>query len=196
MRRLPTLSLLALLGAALLTLMGLAASPLPAPPNPEQPAPTLLVLGASQLAGQPGPAFRRRLDHALTLYRQGGVTRIIVSGGVGAGDLFSEGEIGVRYLRGQGVPVAVLRAEEQSRTTFQNLRNSRPLMPGAVTLVTDSVHARRAVSLARAEGIEADVSSAAIRPAPRYLLREWLALLAWRLLGYTGGRSNPSDLGV
>ena len=103
------------------------------------------MLGASQLGGQPGPAFRRRLDHALRLYRQGGVSRIIVSGGVGAGDLFSEGEIGVRYLRGQGVPVGVLRAEEQSRTTFQNLRNSRPLMPGAVTLVTDNVHARRAV---------------------------------------------------
>ena len=190
MRRLPTLTLLALLGGALLALTGLAAFPLPAPPNPERPAPTLLVLGASQLGGQPGPAFRRRLDHALTLYRQGSVTRIVVSGGVGMGDLFSEGEIGVRYLRGQGVPVGVLRAEEASRTTFQNLRNSRPLLPGAVTLVTDNVHARRAVSLARAEGLAADVSSVRIRPTPRYLLRESLALLAWRLLGYTGGRGG------
>jgi len=192
-RRLPTLPSLALLGGALLALTGLAAFPLPAPPNPERPAPTLLVLGASQLAGQPGPAFRRRLDHALTLYRKGGVTRIVVSGGVGTGDLFSEGEIGVRYLRGQGVPVGVLRAEEASRTTFQNLRNSRPLLPGAVTLVTDNVHARRAVSLARAEGLAADVSSVRIRPAPRYLLRESLALLAWRLLGYTGGRGGEPD---
>ncbi|UWX65404.1 YdcF family protein [Deinococcus rubellus] len=198
MRRLPNLPLLALLGAVLLALTGLAASasPLPAPPNPDQPAPTLLVLGASQLGGQPGPAFRQRLDHALKLYRQGGVTRIIVSGGVGLGDLFSEGEIGVRYLRGQGVPVGALRAEEQSRTTFQNLRNSRPLIPGAVTLVTDSVHARRAVSLARAGGLKADVSSTLIRPAPRYLLRESLALLAWRLLGYTGGRGEERGLGI
>lgn len=189
MRRTPILLPLTLLGGVLLTLTGLAASPLPAPPNPARPASTLLVLGASQLGGQPGPAFRRRLDHALKLYRQGGVTRIVVSGGVGVGDLFSEGEIGVRYLRSQGVPVGVLRAEEQSRTTFQNLRNSRPLILGAVTLVTDSVHARRAVSLARAGGLSADVSSAVIRPAPRYLLRESLALLAWRL-GYTGGRGG------
>ncbi|AZI42397.1 YdcF family protein [Deinococcus psychrotolerans] len=166
-------------------------SPLPPPPSPALPAPTLLVLGASQVAGLPSPAFRRRLDEAFRLYQQGGVMRIIVSGGVGEGDLFSEGEIGVRYLRAQGVPVGILRAEEQSRTTYQNLRNSRPLIAGRVTLVTDSVHARRALSLALAEGLSADVSSVSFKAAPRYLLRETAALLMWRLFGYTGGRPAP-----
>lgn len=163
-------------------------SPLPPPPSPARPAPTLLVLGASQVAGVPSPAFRRRLGQALKLYRQGGVRRIIVSGGVGKSDLFSEGEIGVRSLRAQGVPIGVLRAEEQSRTTYQNLRNSRPLIHGRVTLVTDEVHARRALALALSEGLSADVSSVGLQATPRYLLRETAALLMWRLFGYTGGR--------
>ena len=54
--------------------------------------------------------------------------------------------------------------------------------------MTDAVHAPRALALARAEGFEVNVSSVMIRPAPRYLLRETAALLAWRLAGYTGGR--------
>ncbi len=187
--RSPTAALLstAALSAGLLgTLAWL--SPLPAPPSPAQPAPTLLVLGASQLGGRPSAAFRRRLDHALTLYRRGGVTRIIVSGGIGPGQALSEGETGVRYLLGRGIPLQRLRAEQRSRTTFQNLKFSRPLIEGPVTLVTDTVHARRAVSLARAAGLRAEVSSVSLRPTLRYLLRETLALLAWRCLRYTGGR--------
>ncbi|AWN23533.1 YdcF family protein [Deinococcus irradiatisoli] len=179
-----------LLGAGLLGVLAWL-SPLPPPRSPARPAPTLLVLGASQVGGRPSSAFRRRLDHALTLYRQGGVRRIIVSGGVGQGQHISEGATGVRYLRGRGVPGTALRAEERSRTTFQNLEFSRPLIGGPVTLVTDAVHARRALSLARAAGLRAEVSSVALKPTPHYLLRETLALLAWRCLRYTGGRDQP-----
>ncbi|GGR30018.1 hypothetical protein GCM10008957_46110 [Deinococcus ruber] len=148
------------------------------------PQATLLVLGAAQYNGHPSPAFRARLDHALALYRAGGVRRIVVSGGVGRGDHYSEGEVGQMYLLKRQVPVAVVDAETRSRTTLENLRNSCPLLPGPVTLVTDEVHAPRALALARAVGLKADVSSVPLGAGHwKYRMREKLALLAYTVLG-------------
>ena len=149
-----------------------------------RPHATLLVLGAAQYNGHPSPAFRARLDHALALYRAGGVQRIVVSGGVGRGDHYSEGEVGQMYLLKRQVPVNVVEAETHSRTTLENLRYSRPLLTGAVTLVTDEVHAPRALALARAVGLRADVSSVPLGAGHwKYRMREKLALLAYTVLG-------------
>ncbi len=153
------------------------------------PAPTLLVLGAAQYNGHPSPAFRRRLDHALELYQAGGVKRIVVAGGVGKGDRFSEGGVGVKYLAGQGVPAGRLVAEKRSRSTLENLLNSKPYLSGPVTLVTDEVHATRALALARGLGLDAGVSSVPLastgEAAARYRRREKLLLAAYTLFGFT-----------
>lgn len=156
-------------------------------PQAEVPHPTLLVLGAAQYAGRPSPAFQRRLDHALQLYRAGGVRAIVVTGGRRPGDPHSEGEVGVGYLRAHGVHARALLAETRSRTTVENLRNAKLYLPPhtPVTLVTDEAHAPRALALARALGLEANVSASPLSasPDPRYLLREKLALLAYALIG-------------
>ena len=152
-----------------------------------RPAPTLLVLGAAQYNGHPSPAFRRRLDHALALYKAGGVQKIVVAGGVGKGDRFSEGSVGVGYLAGRGVPRARLAAERTSRSTLENLLNSEPLLNGPVTLVTDEIHATRALALARGLGLNATVSSVPLastgEAAARYRRREKLLLAAYTLFG-------------
>lgn len=173
-----------------LLLLGLAAAALwgglagGTPRSTARPAPTLLVLGAAQYNGRPSPAFQRRLDHALTLYRAGGVRRILVTGGVGDGDRYSEGAVGLRYLAQHGVPERQLRAETRSRNTLENLEYSRPLLRGPVTLVTDEAHAPRALALAAGLGLRATVSSVPLdTPSLRYRLRERLALLAYRVLG-------------
>jgi uncharacterized SAM-binding protein YcdF (DUF218 family) len=173
-----------------LVLLGLAAAGLwgglagGTPRNAARPAPTLLVLGAAQYNGRPSPAFQRRLDHALGLYRAGGVRRILISGGVGDGDRYSEGAVGLRYLARQGVPESRLRAETRSRNTLENLEYSRPLLTGPVTLVTDEAHAPRALALAAGRGLQATVSSVPLgQLSLRYRLRERLALLAYRVLG-------------
>jgi uncharacterized SAM-binding protein YcdF (DUF218 family) len=169
------------------------ALPLPQIRSPGHPHATLLVLGAAQYNGRPSPAFRRRLDRAAALYRAGGVRHIVVSGGVGTGDRFSEGAVGRLYLAHCGVPLALIGAETRSRTTLANLQNSRPLlMKGgqleSVTLVTDEAHAPRALALARATGLDADVSSVPLGAGQwRYRLREKLALLAYTVLGVGSG---------
>ena len=151
------------------------------------PSPTLLVLGAAQYNGSPSPAFKRRLDHALKLYQGGTVRRVVVTGGVGEGDRFSEGAVGVAYLHKRGVPKSVLLAETKSRNTLENVTNAKPFIRGPVTLVTDEVHATRALALARAVGLNANVSSVPLastgEAAERYRRREKLALAAYTLLG-------------
>lgn len=174
----------------LLVVLGLGAVPLASHARGvEQPAPTLLVLGAAQYNGHPSPAFRRRLDHALALYKAGGVSRVIVSGGVGVGDTFSEGNVGVKYLAGRGVPKTRLKAETRSRSTLENVLNSKPFISGPVTLVTDEVHATRALALARGAGLNASVSSVPLastgEAARRYRQREKLLLAAYTLFGLT-----------
>ncbi|CAM3692694.1 YdcF family protein [Deinococcus frigens] len=175
------LGILALLAAGFLALPTLRV------PNAEQPHPTLIVLGAAQYAGRPSPAFQRRLNHALALYWGDGVSRIVVTGGRRPGDLFSEGEVGQAYLNHHGVPASALLAEARSRTTIENLRFARTmLLPHTpMTLVTDEVHAPRALALARALGIEADVSASPLSAnvSRSYLLRERVALVAYALIG-------------
>lgn len=149
---------------------------------------TLLVLGAAQYNGHPSPLFRARLDVAARLYRVGGVARVVVSGGVGDGDRFSEGAVGRGYLVSRGLPPTRVLAETRSRSTLENLCFSRSLLgSGPLTLVTDEVHAPRAAALAQALGIEATVASATVRHYgegyKRYLARESLASAALALLG-------------
>ena len=190
------------MGSSVLALLLVAAAglvvalPLPEVRPPAHPYATLLVLGAAQYNGRPSPAFRQRLDRAAALYRAGGVRHIVVSGGVGTGDRFSEGSVGRLYLARCGVPLAVLDAETRSRTTLANLKNSRPLLVSegtlqSVTLVTDEAHAPRALALARATGLEADVSSVPVGAGQwRYRLREKLALLAYTVLGVGNGQQE------
>lgn len=146
-----------------------------------------MVLGAAQYAGHPSPAFRRRLDHALALYRAGGVETVVVTGGRRPDDPHSEGEVGVEYLRLRGVPRQNLLAETRSRTTIENLRGARVMLPPGtpLTLVTDEAHAPRALSLAHALGLTATANPSPLsaRPDRRYLLRERLALLAYAVIG-------------
>ena len=181
-----TLTLLPLAILALLAVVFLALPNLRVP-NAERPYSTLIVLGAAQYAGRPSPAFQRRLNHALALYRGGGVQQIVVTGGRRPNDPFSEGEVGTAYLNQHGVPTGALLAETRSRTTIENLRYARTmLLPHTpITLVTDEAHAPRALALARAIGIEANVSASPLSANVNrsYLLREKVALVAYALIG-------------
>ena len=148
------------------------------------PADTLLVMGAAQYNGTPSPAFKRRLDGALELYQMGCAPRIVVTGGKREGDRTTEGESGARYLQAQGVPEAALASETKSRTSFENLQFSLPLLRGdtgsqdtgsqnTVLIVTDDMHAYRSYWLAQHLGLDASVAPVETRGfGLRYALRE------------------------
>ena len=146
------------------------------------PVDTLLVMGAAQYDGDPSPVFQRRLDRAAELYLSGCSDRVVVAGGSQQGDRFSEGEAGVRYLRRGGIPGEALVAETESRTSYQNIRNSLPLIGGErLLIVTDDMHAYRSRWLARHFGFDAEVAT--VPASGNRLLyggRELLSLLAYQ----------------
>ena len=150
---------------------------------PHCPADTLVVMGAAQYDGTPSPVFARRLDRALELYRAGCAPRILVTGGKQLGDRFTEGGTGVRYLTEHGVPQTALLGERKSRSSYQNLHFSEPLLRGQrILIVTDDLHAYRTRLLARHLGLDAAVAPVTTHgPRLPYLLREAAGVTAYLL---------------
>ncbi|MGL4608314.1 MAG: YdcF family protein [Trueperaceae bacterium] len=183
-RTLMTLLLLALLFALLLFRDALGIWSYTVHANtPSCTAQTILVMGAAQYDGRPSPAFRRRLDKAHDLYEEGCASQIVVTGGKRAGDRFSEGETGVRYLASLGVPQTALQSETKSTSSFENLERSRPLLNGKkLTIVTDDLHAYRTHYLARKLGYSAELVTV-FNPYKRltYAFRELFMLMAYHL---------------
>jgi len=148
----------------------------------ECPAGTALVMGAAQYDGRPSPAFERRLERALDLHESGCVDRIIVSGGSRAGDRYSEGQTGVNWLLDHGVPAGGLLAEEHATSSWQNVRNSLPLIEGGLVIVTDDLHAFRSNWVARQHGLDAQLATVPAGGSRLgYLGRELVGLLGYQL---------------
>lgn len=161
------------------------------------PVDAILVLGAAQYDGDPSTVFRSRLDHAVTLYREGVAPLIVTVGGAQAGDTFTEAGSGRTYLLEQGVPAEAVDAVGEGNDTLVSLRAGAEALHarglGSVVLVTDPWHAHRSSVMARDLGLTVQVSSVDRGPAagtsvaPRYLLRETLGTLYYRLVGGSSG---------
>ena len=153
----------------------------PVSARPACAADTLLVMGAAQYDGVPSPAFARRLDRALELYNQGCASRIVVTGGKREGDRFTEGGAGTAYLEAKGVPEADLVAETRSRSSFQNLSLSLPVIQhDRLLIVTDDMHAYRTQWLAAHFDLDASVAPVETGPLRLgYGFRELLGLISY-----------------
>jgi uncharacterized SAM-binding protein YcdF (DUF218 family) len=131
-----------------------------------------IVLGAAVRGAEPSPVFAARIDHAVDLYRRGRVGRIVFTGGIGAGDTVAESEAARRYAIGAGVPDHRIAVETRSRITYDNLREARALLASGaaprVLIVSDPLHMRRAVTMARDLGLDAHPA-----PTPTSRYRSW-----------------------
>ena len=147
------------------------------------PADAIVVMGAAQYDGRPSVAFARRLDGALRLYQAGCAELVVVSGGRREGDRFSEGSAGVAYLAARGLPGPALVAEEDARTTVENLVNVDALLGARRYLVvSDDLHAHRTQVFAQRLGLDAVVAGVRVASdRAAYAWRETRALLAYRL---------------
>lgn len=138
---------------------------------------TALILGCAVLpGGDPSPTFALRIDHGLSLYRAGRVSRICVTGGQGRHGP-PEAHVARDRLRAQGVPAAHILVEDTSVSTFENLIFARPLLIGApVIIVSSRWHLPRARLIAALVGVPATVSGpkgrASISDTVTAILRE------------------------
>ncbi len=133
-------------------------------------ADVLVVLGAASRAGEPLPALRARLDHALALYDEGLVPKIIMSGGIeSSGE--NEATTMRAYALRRGVPASAVLIDEHGSDTDHTVTNTIPLFEslGAKTVLVDShfYHLPRIKMAYRAKRINALTTPCA--PEPSYL---------------------------
>ncbi len=191
---------------------------IPEPAGEGEPVAVLVLAGGFRRAGNgrpfselSGPSWRR-LWRGIEIYRElEGAVPILFAGG--SGDPFDPEPGQARLARGyalaMGIPPEDFWSEEESRDTYENLREARAILdrefPGRerhrVILVTSAIHMLRSVLAARKAGLDpvpapADYeytspagSPLAFFPDPRAFLfstrclHEWLGIAAYRLRG-------------
>jgi uncharacterized SAM-binding protein YcdF (DUF218 family) len=124
----------------------------------------IVVMGVAQYDGRPSPQLQARLDHVLTLWKEGVAKLVVTTGGNQPGDRFTEARASADYLIAGGIPESSISMEDIGSTTLQSLQgvadilNSRGLT--SVEIVTDPYHALRSRLIAQDLGLTAYVSPA------------------------------------
>ena len=147
-----------------------------------------IVLGAAVWGEQVSPVFRERINHALDLYRQGRVRKIIFTGGQGNRDEATEAVAAREYAIKSGIPEQDILLEESSHTTYENVFYAKQLADAnglkRVLIVSDPLHMKRAVAMARNIGLDAYPSPT---PTTRYQgWRSQIGALAHETYYYIG----------
>src|SRR6266850_2367848 len=110
-------------------------------------ADAIVVLGAAQYNGRPSPVFRARLDHAATLYQRGLAPVVLVTGGIGTGEVLSEANVGRDYLARLGLPDGAVVGLPAGASTSASLERVAQWFSGKdnrrVLLVSDGFHMLR-----------------------------------------------------
>ena len=158
-----------------------------------RPADVAIVLGAAAYGDKPSPVFEQRIAHAVSLYKNRTVKKLLLTGGYGDGAEMSESQVARRYVLHEGVPDRDVLIEKSSRTTLENLQHAQTVMSehGLTTalIVSDPLHMERAAWIAGDLKMDARRSPT---PTSRYqsaesrsafLLREIYALTAYLVGG-------------
>lgn len=113
--------------------------------DPPAKADAIVVLGGAPAGG--------RVAHAVDLYKKGHAPLLVLSGGVRSGWRTLEAMDMREQAVALGVPARAIVTETESHSTYENARNTRPLLESrrvrAILLVTSDWHSRRAAGTFR-----------------------------------------------
>lgn len=147
-----------------------------------------IILGAATSDGGVSPVYRERLNHGISLYQQGYVDKIIVTGGQAEGNEQSDAYRAKQYVTSQGIPEEDILTEDKSTITQENLVNARVIMDEAgyqtAVVVSDPLHMKRAMLLAEDAGIKA--YSSPTRTTMYRSMRTKIPFLAREVFFYVG----------
>ena len=158
-----------------------------------------IVFGAAVHANDsPGPGIVRRVWTAARLYGEGKVQRLILTGGKGEKDKRSEAAVMRDVALQAGVRSRDILLEDQSHSTIENLRNSRPLLRDcrSVIGVSDNYHLARIRLLAeQMDWRDLRTIGTDVRPPEAFerasITREVIAYLYYALpLGFLQARED------
>jgi uncharacterized SAM-binding protein YcdF (DUF218 family) len=151
-------------------------------PNIEK-ADAVIILGAAINT----PALYNRSLEGLELYENGKAGVLVLSGGRISDKDISEAQYMQKVIKSRAVKLPPMILEQESHSTFDNITNSKKLIPEAksVIVVSDEFHVARGVLMAKAAGFEKVYWSS---PEPfyykkgeltRYYMRELIAMFAY-----------------
>lgn len=145
----------------------------------------IIVLGARVRGKKVSETLKRRLDCTLRYLQENPETFCIVSGGRGKDEELSEAEVMTDYLNACGIEPERICMEDESRTTYENLRNSlaffKDVKQEKIGIVTSNFHIYRSMKLARLLGykkVYAIPASTNLMMFPNYMVREFFAMMA------------------
>lgn len=150
----------------------------------------VIIHGAGLLNGsEVSPLLAGRIDKGIYIYhRSGDKARIIASGGQGGDETVSEASAMHDYLITKGIPEDKILLEDQSKTTFENMENSKNIIDSLTDgnskkartiFVTSDYHVFRAGTYARKVHLKADGvgSKTASYYFPNAFIREYVAIM-------------------
>ncbi|MFP5347506.1 MAG: YdcF family protein [Actinomycetes bacterium] len=150
----------------------------------------IVVLGAAQYNGRPGPYLQPRLEHAAELYSEGVAPVVITTGGGQPTEGYTEAQAGRDWLVRHGVPSTAVLAVPEGGDTRGSTEATAAAMKRrgwhSAVVVTDPWHSLRASSMLEHQGIDAVASHTTTGPsnagflaAAKYTARETVAYLYW-----------------
>lgn len=111
-----------------------------------------IVLGAAASDNGVSEVYKQRLNHVAELYQKGDVNKIIVTGGKGKGNRFTDAYMAKQYLESMRITTDSILEEDKSRITQENLENAKKIMDEngykSALIVSDPLHMKRAMLLA------------------------------------------------
>ncbi len=149
---------------------------------------TVVVLGCEIHGDRPSLVLQSRLAAALSYLHKHPDTPVVVAGGVGEDEIYSEAYVMRKYLMENGIDEARIYCEDRSRDTEQNITYAgeiirRESLPETMLIATDGFHQFRAFLHAKDTGHVAyalpvkSFSLATFSMQPEYWVREILGVL-------------------
>lgn len=118
-----------------------------------------VVLGAAAWGDEPSPVLRERINHSIWLYENGYVEKIIFTGGKGKDAESAESEVARDYAIKNNVNAEDILVETKSKITEENLKYAYEIANennlNTFTIVSDPLHMKRAILMAKDTGMEA-----------------------------------------
>ena len=118
-----------------------------------------IVLGAACNDTEVSEVYKQRLNHAIKLYNEGKVKKLIVTGGIDAGNTRSDADVAAEYLTENNIPLEDIFKEDKSTITQENLEYSKTIMDNnkfkTALIVSDPLHMKRSMLLSKDRGIDA-----------------------------------------
>jgi len=149
----------------------------------------MVILGCGlEEDGEPSQMMKNRLDAALAYIAENDIENIIVSGGQGADEKFTESSVMKKYLINNGIESDKIIEENKSTSTFENLSFTKDILTKIekekngkyiILIATSDFHMFRAKFIAKELGfnIKGVPSSISIIEIPQRHVREYFAIV-------------------